>query len=509
MLNRRHLFGMAGALALTTVVPRGGLAKQGSLTAGSTFFYDVPPVPGSYDIQGEPLYGNSEFLMRPTMTGPKPWLAESVEQVESTRWRITLRPQITFQNGGPLDANALLANFVFYQSEANLGDPGLDLLGKPVSVEVSGDLSVDLVTAEPFPRLREGLAHYAYPIFDTVAASAAGDDPSALLTAGIFTGPFAWASLDPGTLTYRRYDGYWGGKPILESVIVNRVPDEQAGVQAISTGELDVLPYISSSVVPVAMGLPNVNIVVGPAVTFVGMAIQPRIAPFDDVAVRRALSLAVDNEAIAAALGNGISKPMKGWFPSDHPLALDWVVYDPAQAEAALEGAGWLRTGDGPRQKGGTELEARFYCYTDSGEAISTAVAEMANAVGFRASIVRFESYSEIQPVQNVDGGVYTVGTENIGLNGDPFGTMRQVVDVDYSTPGYPDWIEILDAVKSSSDPAVINGAIIAGQQLNADQVYWLPVLETGTPFAVSDAYKALEPNPFFFFVDASTAPSA
>ncbi len=118
------------------------------------------------------------------------------------------------------------------------------------------------------------------------------------------------------------------------------------------------------------------------------------------------------------------------------------------------------------------------------------------------------ETYADIQPVQSVDGGIYTVYTENYGLNGDPVGTMRGVIDPSYTTPGYPDWIEIIEPILSSTDEAEINAALIAGQQLNADQAYWLPVMDTGTPYILNDAYKTVVPNPFYLFVDWQLAPA-
>jgi peptide/nickel transport system substrate-binding protein len=315
-------------------------------------------------------------------------------------------------------------------------------------MEVSGPLSIDIVTPEPFSRMAYGLAQYSYPIFDAdVVASVEGD----------------WGQLVP-----------------------------------------------SLALAPVAKATPGVHLIVGPGgVNFVGLAVEPRILPFDDVRVRKALSLAIDNTAIAASVGQGIATPMKGWFPGGDPLEVDWVIFDPAQAESLLEEAGWLREGDGPRSKDGAALEARFYTYFDIGEGVATAAADMAARVGYSPTIRRFESYSEIQPVQSVDGGVYVVNTESYGLNGDPVGTMRNVVDPGYTTPGYPDWIALIEPVMSSSDKKAIVAALKAGQELNAEQAYWQPVMDYGTPYLVSDAYQTIQPNPFYLFVDWKTAPSS
>lgn len=500
------------AAAASAFLPRFALAQDADpiLTLISTGVLEASPPPGSYDIQMESLYGNSEFLMRPTATGPEPWLAESVEQIEPTRWRITLRPDLTFQNGSPLDAEALLAALQFYAGDENLGDPGLVLLGKPTTMEASGPLSVDIVTPEPFSRVDYGLAHYSYPIFDAAAVASVGGDWSKLVSMGIFTGPYQWSAIEPGKVTYTRYDDYWGGQPALQQVVVRQVADAQAGLQALAAGEGDVFPYVPLTLAPVAAATPGVELIVGQAgVSFVGLALQPDIAPFDDVNVRRALSLAIDNAAIAASIGQGLATPMTGWYLSGDPLEVDWVEYDPAQAEALLDEAGWTREADGPRTQEGQPLEARFYSYTPIGEAIATAAADMAARVGFAATIRTFESYADIQPVQSVDGGIYVVNTESYGLNGDPVGTMLNVVSPSYTTPGYADWLAIIEPALTTSDPDEVIAILKAGQQLNAEQVYWHPVLDFGVPYLVTEAYSNLVPNPFYLLVDGQTAPSA
>ena len=119
------------ATAASALLPRfaSGQESDPVLTLVSNSVLEASPPPGSFDIQMESLYGNSEFLMRPTAEGPEPWLAEKVEQIEPTRWRIALRPNVTFQNGKPLDAEALITCLEYYASPENLGDPEMLLLG--------------------------------------------------------------------------------------------------------------------------------------------------------------------------------------------------------------------------------------------------------------------------------------------------------------------------------------------------------------------------------------------
>lgn len=468
------------------------------------------PDPLGYDIQMEPARGNAEFLMRPTVEAPEPWLAETVEQLDPTTWRVTLHEGITFQNGKALDAEAL-KSWLDYYGEVEGEAENAALLGNVTGVKVSGPLSVDLTTAEPFPNMPYGLAHYVYPVFDAEAVRAVEGDFSQLVGKGIYTGPYELTAIEPGLMTYERNGDYWQGTPALAGITVKKVGDEQAGLAAIAAGEADMAAYPSLATGAAADGMDGVHFVTsGYDVSFVGLAIEPRIAPFDDVKVRQAVAAAIDTDAITEGVGFGLATPMHGWFNDDDPRNVEWSGYDAAKAEQLLDEAGWVRNGDGgPRTKDGKMLEARLYAYTDTIEALATAVSGYLEKVGFDAPVRRFETYADIQPVQSVDGGIYTVNTENYGLNGDPLTSLVLAMSPDYTTPGYDDVLALLAPAGSSSDKAVVDKALVDAQTLIRDQAYWIPVMSPGGRFLVSDAYQGYEPDPFYLWIDWTTAPSS
>ncbi|WP_421693853.1 ABC transporter substrate-binding protein [Aestuariivirga sp.] len=506
-INRRTFVGMS---ALAAFMPRLAIAKDdNTIVFVADYLVKAAPPPGSYDIQIEPLYGNAEFLMRPTWEGPKPWLAEKVEEVEPTRWRITLKPGLTFQNGNPLNAEVLKACLEYYKtSKENQGDAGCTLIGSPKAFEVKSERELDLVLEKPYPMVPFGCAHYAYIIFDAPTVAAAKGDYASLVNKGILTGPFAWSSIEAGKITYKANESYWGGKPKLTGVEIRQVPDEQAGLQAIAAGEADVLAYPALALALAAKGMSNVHYKVTDGVGFVGLLPNNNKAPFDDVRVRKSVSLAIDNDALAAGVGMGLGTTMKGWFPSDHGLALDFIVYDPAKAVALLDEAGWATGADGLRSKDGKPLEARFYCYTAIGEGIATASADMLKKAGFAATVRRFEHYSEIPPVHEKDGGIYTVYTESIGLNANPLGTLYSVFGTSYGGRTYADIRDVLMPVLSSSDPVAIRDAMMKALRLNAEQYYWLPTIDDKSRFILSDRFQGMPLNPFYILIDANTAPA-
>ena len=86
-------------------------------------------------------------------------------------------------------------------------------------------------------------------------------------------------------------------------------------------------------------------------------------APFDDAAVRRAMTLGINRQEIIDALLSGYGSRATGTVPPWHPYHPDIepVPHAPDQARQLLEQAGWTDSnGDGVREKGGQPLRFRI-----------------------------------------------------------------------------------------------------------------------------------------------------
>jgi peptide/nickel transport system substrate-binding protein len=89
-----------------------------------------------------------------------------------------------------------------------------------------------------------------------------------------------------------------------------------------------------------------------------GVAFNLRRPPFDQLAVRRALSLAIDRRVIAGAYLYGFGTPAAGLVSPEHPWyePVPDVPHDPAAAIRLLEAAGWMPGPDGVRARDGRRL---------------------------------------------------------------------------------------------------------------------------------------------------------
>jgi peptide/nickel transport system substrate-binding protein len=161
---------------------------------------------------------------------------------------------------------------------------------------------------------------------------------------------------------------YWRGRPKLNQINMLIVPDDEAQMAAIKTGDTDIGVFLSYADIPEIEALPDVDIVTVLSgyneSWFFNLNTDETAAKnghvaLQDVRVRQAIAYAVDFDAICEELlYGGTYPPATKWeeTPYNYPDA-NLYKYDPAKANELLDEAGWIDTnGDGTRDKDGVEL---------------------------------------------------------------------------------------------------------------------------------------------------------
>ncbi|MCZ7600841.1 MAG: ABC transporter substrate-binding protein, partial [Gammaproteobacteria bacterium] len=130
----------------------------------------------------------------------------------------------------------------------------------------------------------------------------------------IGTGPFQFVEYLPQTrLVLQRNPNFWGADeggnqlPYLDGITFQFYPDPTARTTAIQTGNADSIEYVPAADVDILRADSNVQVVGGLAANFRSIYLNVERAPFDDVNVRRAMSYAIDEQAIVdlALFGTG------------------------------------------------------------------------------------------------------------------------------------------------------------------------------------------------------------
>jgi peptide/nickel transport system substrate-binding protein len=233
MLKRRALLALAvvSAALLSIAIFSGGQIQAQSgvkdLKVGTTFVYSSLDPADSFSGWFSVGLGLLETLAKlDDRMRPIPHLAESIENVDPTTWKVTVRDGVKFHNGQPLSAQAVkdcLERAIGLNERAKTG-----LMIE--SIAVDGRV-LTIKTTTPHPTFINTLC-------DPFAAIVFTGELTPTLVYG--TGPFKVYNFIPNGNAYMvRFDDYWGGKPKLDKYTYVYQADPGTLTMALQSGEID------------------------------------------------------------------------------------------------------------------------------------------------------------------------------------------------------------------------------------------------------------------------------
>ena len=173
---------------------------------------------------------------------------------------------------------------------------------------------------------------------------------------------------------------YFRGAPAVDELVVIVFADDAGAQAAIRTGEVDVIfERIPPEQIDLLDAQDPLDVVLGPEFTTQMINYDASKRPFDDVAVRQAINLAMDRQDIVDTVFLGAATVgSAGWIHPGHSVYNPDIVtvYDPAAANALLDGAGYADTdGDGVREFDGQPMS--FEIITNSPDSLRLRIAEL------------------------------------------------------------------------------------------------------------------------------------
>jgi peptide/nickel transport system substrate-binding protein len=300
-------------------------------------------------------------LTRPGPQGePLPDLAESwVTSTDGTSFTFVLRRDVSWQDGQPFTADDVVFTARAWSLPGFKGDPSTAEVWGRARVQALGPYAVLFQFDSPY------LPFLAYSSAGILPAHLLGRDSPGQLVEDPFnrhpvgTGPYRLASLSATGAELTPSPAYQLGAPYLSHLSIRFVPDERTLVSQLNSGRVGgaILPPPVDGGELDALRNTGHTLLGGirPVYTLVYLNLQ--LVQFQDAAVRRALSMAVDRNALVQQVMFGQASA------SDVPLAPGtWSGetspprFDPAGAKALLSGAGWLPGADGILRRGVIEL---------------------------------------------------------------------------------------------------------------------------------------------------------
>jgi peptide/nickel transport system substrate-binding protein len=287
----------------------------------------------------------------------QPWLAESWELHGDSGVTFHLRQDVRWHDGQPVTAHDVEFTFNLAKDEQTASLIGSIFLAEVASAQVVDDYTITFRFEQPHAQALEDFWWPPLPrhLLENVAAAELRNAPYNRQPVG--SGPFRfgeWRSNERLVLVRNEdFPEGLGGPAAADRVVFRVIPEASTMLTELITGSLHVdIPLLPDQVRQVRDNAETeLHSFPGRTVYFLGW--NNARPPFDDAAVRRALSYAIDREEIVDALLYGEGAIATSTIPPWHRLYpdIDPTPHDPDRAAELLEEAGWVdRNGDGVRE---------------------------------------------------------------------------------------------------------------------------------------------------------------
>ncbi|MFJ5879603.1 ABC transporter substrate-binding protein [Streptomyces sp. NPDC093088] len=296
----------------------------------------------------------------------KPALARELPHVSDggLTYTYNLRDNVAFSDGVPFTAKDVVFTYrTILDPKTN--NPSRTELDALKSVEAVGDDTVVFRLKYPYAPFAERTVHAIAP--EHVAAKQ-DVNTGPFTTKPIGTGPYVLTGWSKGEkLTFQANPAYWNGAPQVKKFTMAIIKDDDVRATRLRAGDLDgaILPPNLAAGFTTDKGKKTWA---AKTYDYRTVTLPTHNGVTGDTAVRRALDLAVDREAMVDKILEGAGKPAYGPVPTDSPWFTKGTErrHDLAGARKILDEAGWKPGPDGVRVKDG--VRAAFPLWYLSGD---------------------------------------------------------------------------------------------------------------------------------------------
>ncbi|MDB5947190.1 MAG: peptide transporter substrate-binding protein [Ramlibacter sp.] len=315
-----------------------------------------------------------------------PGLATKWEFLEkNTKLRFTLRPNVKFHNGEAFDAEAVKFTFDRLLGDEGKKGPQQSNYTSIDKVVVVNPMTVDFILKSPDPVLLTKLAGYGAMIVPPKYIKEKGSQFFGMNPVG--TGPFKFNEYKPKiSLALERNANYWAGAPKVDNLNYRFIAEPATQAAELQAGRVDVANQVPLSMVETLKKDSKLNVVSMDGPVALALRYNTQRGIMKDREVRKALTMAVDRDAIIKTILLGNAKPIasfQGVLSFGNDPAMKPLPFNPAQAQAMLKKAG---------VKPGTAIQLDFRGPDSNFREVAQAVAGYLQAVGITVSLKPYET---------------------------------------------------------------------------------------------------------------------
>lgn len=290
----------------------------------------------------------------------KPGLAEKWDiSSDGKAYTFYLRPGVKFHDDTPLTAEAVVRSLTRQTNpkdksyreglymHTGYGSPNIE------SITAEGDNVVKLILKKPDSTQLFRLFHPSSYILSPAALDKYGPD---IGKNPVGTGPFKLERLVANQeATLSAFDGYWGGRPGVNTLVVRGYPDEAALLAALEADEVQFTPNAPLTAIDRLKKDPRFKVEVGPPYVVLFLGLNARVPALATREARQAINYAINRDNIIIGALAGYAAPPSSILT---PSALG---YDPQYEQVSkqdVEKAKALLAQAGVKE--GTELSLQY-----------------------------------------------------------------------------------------------------------------------------------------------------
>ncbi|MGL5446125.1 MAG: ABC transporter substrate-binding protein [Rhabdaerophilum sp.] len=322
-------------------------------------------------------------------------LAQSWKVIDDLTWEFKLKPNVKFHDGSPFTVDDVLFTMNRVPNVPRSPAPKTSYVRGKVFEKVD-DLTFRVKTEKPEPLMLNHLAQ-----IEIISAKAAATATTEDFNAGkgtVGTGPYRFVEFVPGDrYVVKANENHWGGKPTWETVTFRFIRSDPTRVAALLSGDVDIIENVPTADAARLSKDARVSIssVLSNRVIYLHMDRHREDSPFikgkdgstiknplNDLKVRRALSMAINRQAIVDRIMENEAVPASQLLPDTYAgtsKKLKVQAYDVEGARKLLTEAGlpngFKLTIHGPNGR-----------YTNDTKVIE-AVAQMFTRIGVETSV--------------------------------------------------------------------------------------------------------------------------